>query len=278
MDAWRRLPVQHNTVRARRHRQAVLECVAMWQDVVDLNAFYESRRGQVARRMIRRRIRALWPDVRDQSLLGLGYATPYLDLFRAEAQRVIAMMPASQGVMPWPRNERRRVALADEAELPLPEESIDRVILVHAVECSEQLRSMLREIWRVMAGGGRLLVVAPNRRGIWARLERTPFGQGHPFSPPQLSRLLHESMFSPLQTASALYIPPSTSRMMLRFAGAWEGLGERWGLPLAGVVIVEAGKQVYAAHPERLPHRTRRQGYRRFVGRPVPTPRAVHRS
>lgn len=222
--------------------------------------------------MIRRSIRAIWPDARGLAVLGLGYATPYLRPFRDEAERVVAIMPASQGVMPWPRDERRLVTLADEAELPLPDGSVDRVLLIHAVESSEQLRPMLREIWRVLAGGGRLLVVAPNRRGIWARLERTPFGHGQPFSRPQLSRLLRESLFSPQRSASALYIPPTSSRMMLRFAGAWEGLGDKWGLPFAGVILVEAGKQVYAADPERLASSLRRRGYRKLVRGVVPTP------
>lgn len=246
----------------------------MWQDVVDLNAFYASRRGQVARRMIRRRIRALWPDVHGLSVLGLGYATPYLRVFRSEAERVIALMPAHQGAMPWPADERRLVALTDEAELPLPDDSLDRVLLIHAVECSEQLRPMLREIWRVLAGSGRLLVVVPNRRSIWARLERTPFGHGQPFSRPQLDRLLRESLFSPLRSSAALYVPPSSPRLMMRrFAGAWESLGERWGLPFAGALLVEAAKQVYAAHPERFA-RPRVRGYRALTKGAAPSPRA----
>ena len=245
----------------------------MWHDVVDLGAFYASRPGLVAQRMIRRQIRALWPDTRGQSVLGLGFATPYLRPFRDEAERVIAIMPAAQGVIPWPRDEPGLVALADEAELPLAEGSIDRALLVHAVECSDQSRAMLREIWRVLAGGGRLLVVAPNRRGIWARLERTPFGHGHPFSPAQLSRLLRDSLFSPLRSASALYVPPSASRAMLRFAGAWEGFGGRWGLPFAGVLLVEASKQVYAAQPKRVELSTRERAYRTIIGGAEPAPR-----
>ena len=242
----------------------------MWQDIIDLNAFYASRLGQTARRIIRRRVRALWPDLRGLSVLGLGFATPYLRSFQGEAERVVAVMPASLGVMAWPRDEDRLVALADESELPMPDGSIDRALLVHAVESSEQLRPMLREIWRVLAGGGRLLVVVPNRRGIWARFERTPFGYGHPFSPPQLSRLLRESMFSPLASETALHMPPSASRMMLRAAGAWERFGERWGLPFAGVVIVEASKQVYAANPERLASAERRRAYRAIMGGAAP--------
>lgn len=61
----------------------------MWPDVVDLDQFYRSRMGQTARRMIRRRIRAMWSDTRGMTVLGLGYATPYLQQFAAEAERVI---------------------------------------------------------------------------------------------------------------------------------------------------------------------------------------------
>src|SRR3546814_1774371 len=108
-------------------------------------------------------------------------------------------MPARQGVMHWPAGEGGLVALADEAELPFPDLSIDRLLLVHAVECSEQLRPMLREAWRVLSGNGRLLVVVPNRRGIWARLERSPFGNGHPFSQRPIRRLLGDCLFTSVQ-------------------------------------------------------------------------------
>ena len=222
---------------------------AMRPDVIDLREFYDSRLGQVARRMIRRRIRELWPDLGGMSVLGLGYATPYLRPFRDEAERVLVMMPAAQGVVQWPADGPNQVALADETDLPLPNDCIDRVLLVHALETSEEVRPMLREVWRVMAAGGRVLVVVPNRRGIWARLERTPFGQGYTFSPPQLTRMLRENLFSPLQSVAALYIPPSGSRMMLRAAGAWEQLGNRWGRTFAGVLVAEAGKQVYGLLP-----------------------------
>ena len=182
----------------------------MWSDVVDLRDFYESRLGQVARRLLRRRIRQTWPDLRGETVLGLGYASPFMRQFIGEAGRVIALMPAQQGVLHWPP-EGNATALVDETDLPLPDASMDRVLLAHAVECSEHLRDMLKEVWRVLAGNGRLLVVAPNRRGIWARTDRTPFGSGHPFSP-QLSRLMRDNGFTPVGVGRALYLPPTNSR------------------------------------------------------------------
>ncbi len=218
----------------------------MWTDVVDLHQFYEGSTGQVARRMIRRRIRAMWPDVKGETLLGVGYATPYLRPFRGEAERVVAVMPAGQGVLHWPPEGPGAVVLADEGELPLPDLSMDRVLLVHAAEHTEQLRRMLREVWRVMSGGGRALVVVPNRRGIWARLERTPFGHGRPYTERQISRLLRDNMFTPMRTGAALFVPPSRSRMVLSSAAVWERIGVRWFQPVSGVVLIEVSKQIYA--------------------------------
>ena len=247
----------------------------MWHDVVDLRDFYDTPLGQVTRRMLRRGIRELWPNVRGQSVLGLGYATPYLRQFKSEAARVLAFMPASQGVLHWPPEGPGATALIDETELPLPDLSVDLVILVHGVESSEYQRDMLREAWRVLSGDGRLLVIAPNRRGIWARFERTPLGWGHPYSQNQISRLLRDNMFTPTRRGRALFVPPFRSRTMLRSAPAWERIGRRWFPTFSGVLLIEAAKQLYAPSQYAERRRPRRPLVVRFP-RPVrPVARAA---
>lgn len=218
----------------------------MSSDVVDLRDFYRTGLGQVARRMIRGAIRRRWPDLRGMRLLGIGYPTPFLAAISAETERTVGVMPASLGVLGWPPDGRNLITLADEGELPFADYSIDRVLLIHALETTEQAGPMLKEIWRVLAGGGRLLVIAPNRRGIWARLERTPFGYGRPYTMSQLSRLLRDEQFTPVGSDTALFIPPARKRIALRSAAAWERIGNRWFPTFAGVVLVEATKQIYA--------------------------------
>ena len=237
----------------------------MFIDIVDMRDFYDGRLGQMARLMIGRRVRALWPDLRGLRLMGLGFATPYLRPYLAEAERVAAIMPAPQGVLPWPSEGPNRATLAEEGELPLPDFSVDRVLLVHGLEFSEQTRPLLKEIWRVLAGGGRLIVVVPNRRGIWARLDNTPFGQGSPYTPSQLSHLLREEGFTPERNAAALFVPPTISRVMLRSAPLWEKIGARWFSAFGGVVMVEATKQIYAK-----PDAARAEKKRRRVLLPMP--------
>ncbi len=240
---------------------------AMWTDAVDLRDFYSSTLGQVARRMIRRRLRQLWPDVAGESILGIGYATPYLNSFRGEAGRVLAAMPAAQGVLHWPSEDAGLTTLVDEMEMPFPDLSMDRVLLIHALECAEQVRPMMREVWRVLAGSGRLLVVVPNRRGIWARIERTPFGHGLPYTPGQLSRVLRDNLFTPSESHRALFVPPVYSRMILSSAPAWEQIGQRAFKTFSGVVMMEAVKQIYATGAEPAAKR------RRYLQIPEQTPR-----
>ena len=221
----------------------------MRSDVVDLRDFYATSLGQAARRIVRQRLRDMWPDVRGMTVVGLGYVTPFLAPFRAEAARAIAAMPASQGVLHWPQEGPGLTTLVEEIEFPFADLSVDRLLLVHALETADLVRPLMREAWRVLTGDGRLLIVVPNRRGLWARFEHTPFGHGRPYSQGQLNRLLRECMFTPTRTETALYLPPVSWRVAPAAAPAWERLG-RWGLSaFAGVVMMEAAKQIYAAHP-----------------------------
>src|SRR5271165_7209410 len=220
-------------------------------DVVDLRNFYAMRLGVVARRFVGRGIRRRFADTRGMRVVGVGYTTPYLGLFREEAERCIAFMPAAQGVLKWPSDRPGLAALVDELEMPLPDSTIDRVLLVHALEMAHDPIALLREVWRVLAAGGRMLVVVPNRRGVWARLDTTPFGHGRPYSRSQITQLLRETWFTPTGWDEALYVPPVGRAWFLRSAVAWERSGATLSAPFAGVHIVEANKQVYRAIPAR---------------------------
>ncbi|MGE0255308.1 MAG: class I SAM-dependent methyltransferase [Alphaproteobacteria bacterium] len=239
----------------------------MWPDVVDQRDFYATGLGQTVRRTVRRAMREMWPDTSGMTVAGIGYATPYLRPFHEEAARALAVMPAPMGVIAWPAPKTARgaarepnvVALAHEGELPLPDLSVDRILMVHALEHAAQPQAMLRELWRVLADGGRLLAVVPNRRSIWARSDHTPFGHGQPYSLDQLNRTLRAAMFAPLTARRALFVPPTQRRFVLSGAYAWERLGERWFQPLGGVLLVEAGKQIYAATTAGATARTRRR-------------------
>ncbi len=219
--------------------------------------FYGTALGAVAARLLRERLGLLWPDCAGLSVLGVGYTAPYLRLWREGARRCVALTPAQLGVARWPAGTASLSCSAEEDALPFPDLSFDRILLVHGLEAADNARRMLREIWRVLRDDGRLLVVAPNRRGMWAHLEATPFGQGQPYSFDQIGRLLADALFRVERRDTALYLPPTGLRLVLRAAPVWDGAGRRFLSGFAGVTVSEAVKDAYAAMPVHAVQRRR---------------------
>ncbi len=219
----------------------------MRPDVFDLHEFYGSRQGQLVRRLLNREIRAHWSNLRGEHVLGLGYAAPFMRPLSLSAERTAIIMPRSQGVVRWPRDEPNLVALGAENDLPIADQSIDKVLIVHALESTEQVGKLLREVWRVLVDGGEMIVIVPNRRGLWCLSEQTPFGHGRPYSSTQLKQLLRSHLFAPQKTGFALFVPPFRSNLLLKTAVAWERIGLRVAQRFAGAVVMLAEKQIYVA-------------------------------
>jgi len=220
----------------------------MQLDARELDEFYETPMGQVARRMILRRLRLLWPSTEGRRVLGFGFTVPYLRSFHTESERVVALMPAQQGVVGWP-DHKPLTALGEEDALPFPDAMFDRILVVHGLEGADAIRPVMRQLWRVLAPEGRIVFVAPNRTSLWAQTERSPFGHGRPFHRGELDRLLRASMFEPTRWDCALYGPPLNGRRIVRTGMGWERIGRRLWPALGGVHLVEAAKSIYAPVP-----------------------------
>ena len=217
-----------------------------------LTEFYDSPMGQRTRRLILRRLRQVWPNLKGRRLLGYGFARPYLRAFLPEAERCIAALPvALGGAVAWPK-EKCLTTLIEEDALPFPDAFFDLALVVHGLEEAEGLRPLLRQIWRVLAPEGRVLIVAPHRARLWAQMERSPFARGRPFSRSELDQLLRGALFVPEQWQQALYAPPFRSRALTCSGNGWERFGTRIFPGLGGVHIAEASKSLYApATPQR---------------------------
>jgi len=218
----------------------------MRQDADTLKNFYASPLGQTAGRLLSERVAALWPNAIDLSVLGYGYTLPVLEGRCGGARRVIAAMPEEQGAKQWSFNRHGNTSvLTPEDRLPFEDQQFDRAIILHGLEEAGDARKLLRELWRVTAEEGRILIIAANRRGLWSRADNTPFGEGRPWTRRQLSQLLEDNLFQVTAWAHALYMPPLNNRLVSRGANTWERTGETLFAPFGGVVMVEAVKRLY---------------------------------
>lgn len=225
----------------------------MPQDVRDLTAFYHTPLGRMARRAIFNEVQAIWPNLRNYRLLGYGFAIPYLRAFSG-TERTIAAMPgplnSGNESFGWPDGKNASLFCEEDA-LPFPDMFFDRILIVHGLESSESLRALLRQLWRVLAPEGRILLVAPNRASLWAQVQRSPFGHGRPFSKMELEGLLTEGQFESTRWSRALYAPPFET--VTRTGTGWEKMGNRLFPGIGGVHVVEAAKSLYAAVTPGLP-------------------------
>ena len=221
----------------------------MHLDVAELRRFYyRTPLGRVAQAALQRALRDLWPDISGETLVGFGFAAPLLRPMIAESRKTLCLMPAGQGVARWPGDSPNRAALVEETLWPLPDGFVDRLVVAHGIETCERPAALLEEMWRVLAPGGSAILIAPNRSGLWARRDATPFGYGRPYSVGQLEDHLGQHRFEPRRHSACLYAPPSHGRFWLRTAGMFESVGLKLDLQrAAGVILIEATKLVYAA-------------------------------
>ncbi|MEO5366407.1 MAG: class I SAM-dependent methyltransferase [Magnetococcus sp. WYHC-3] len=220
-------------------------------DAVRLRRWYDTGQGQTAFRILSEVIEPWVAEKSEGACVGLGYVQPWLEWLRPRRRLLWGVAPAEMGVIPWPGAGGNRMVQARPDALPFADRSVDRVFMVHLLEGSVAPNATLREVWRVLTPGGRLVLIVPNRSGLWARRDSTPWGWGRPFSPGQLEDLLEENLLLTRRSRYALFVPPWAGERLLAMASAWEKAGNRWFAPLGGVIACEAEKTVYAALPLR---------------------------
>ena len=233
----------------------------MRRSIDELRTFYGEPTGALARRLVARRLDDAWGEAADCDVLGIGYATPWLDAF-VGARRVVAAMPGGQGVEHWPTVGRNRTLLVDDRRLPFPAGSFDRILLVHALEEADDPAALLLEAVRALSPTGRIILAAAARGGLWARADNTPFGHGRPFTRRQLERLVRDVGLEPMAWSQTLYAPPWAP--MLRLVDGFEQVGRHVFPGTAGLILLEASRQNYA--------RIRPSGHAQRVAAPVLTP------
>ncbi|SFL38004.1 class I SAM-dependent methyltransferase [Shimia haliotis] len=220
----------------------------MHLDVQDLrNFYYRSTLGRAAQKAVRDEMMELWPEADGQTVAGFGFAVPLLRPYLGSARRVIGLMPAPQGVMPWPAGMPNVSVLCEETLWPIETGHVDKLVIMHGLETSERPNDVLAEANRVLGPGGKALFVVPHRSGMWSRSDATPFGYGRPYSAGQLETQLRTHGFMPERHRATLYQPPSHKRFWRKTGRMFEGLGKTISPVMAGgVLLVEASKRVHA--------------------------------
>lgn len=225
----------------------------MRPDIVNLRQFYSSHLGRKVKSRLAQMVLAHWPGHTGDVIVGIGYTLPVLRVIEHSAPgHVVAFMPGEQGAIYWPVHSENRSILGDEMRPPFAPCSISRIVMLHAFEHAEKPEELLKVIWHLLVPGGQLLLVVPNKSGLWSKFGKTPFRSGKPYSYAALKELLNDAEFTLREVSAALYAPPSSHPIWLRLSRLLEAIG-RILLPMSGgMLVIEAEKQIYAAVGERI--------------------------
>lgn len=228
----------------------------MFPSSYDFHEYYLTQAAQSAARAVTRRLQSWWPHtaLSQKTLCGLGYALPYLAAYEETSMRRMAFLPAPFGPIGWPVETKNQTAVVNRTALPLPDESIDRLLLVHELEFAEDPAGVLLEAWRVLKPDGKLILVTPNRHGLWARAEHTPFGFGRPYTLKQAHRLLTDARFTLDRHCGVLLFPNLHASAFGRVVAHLAEPLAAYIPALSGLVVVEASKRLYT--PVFLKHKT----------------------
>ncbi len=238
----------------------------MRETATRLETFYATSLGLAARDMAARRLSTLWPDLSGKNVLGFGYAWPYLNAYETTANRVVLAMPEGQGAIAHPGKRGIATVLCEGQALPFSDASFDNILAIHALEESETSKATLAELYRVLRPEGRIVVIASNRAGMWARAESLPFGAGRPYSRRQLKAALSVAGFQPTVGSNALYIPPVKMLARPKLVTGMERFGETVWPGFSGLVLVEAIKRLYVTPDNGHAEKVARP---KFAGSPV---------
>ena len=219
----------------------------MYRDTVQIQSFYATPLGVTVTRLLDPYVRPFWDGRADSYNAVFGYGPPFLNMIDDAAKaKAIALMPARHGAVIWPQTGAVRTILSKGHNLPLPDVHLDRLMLTHSLEFDDDPARLLDECWRVLDGAGKLLVMVPNRRGIWTHRETTPLGHGRPFSRRQLETALTQHGFEVNRVHRVVFIPPVQRGPLLRFASSCERFGQRCWPALGAILLIEATKMLYA--------------------------------
>lgn len=217
-------------------------------DIKNLVDFYNSPLGKESSYSINKDLDKIWTKIDNERILGLGYPIPYISNYLDKAERVLVLMPSFQGIYKWPTDKLSLTVLIDEKRIPLPDQSIDKILVVHMIEHLNSLKEFLRETWRILVPQGKVIIIVPNKTSLWAQLDNNPFGQGSYFySLKQLKKILIDSFFIPkVEKYSLCHLPIPIHYVINKSIFPSRKISELFFYKISGIIIIEVMKQTYS--------------------------------
>ncbi len=214
-----------------------------------ISDFYKSFLGKMNSQNLSKLIVSQCKNLKKgSSLLGIGFASPYLNELQQKCYLncICAFSPPGKDTPIWPNKSASKTIIINSLHLPFHDNAFAGLLVIHGLEYSSDPKMFMKELWRICEDDGILTLVLPNRRGIWSFFDNTPFGQGRPYSPSQIEKLLGKANFVIEEITPCLFTPPINSKSLYKFSHIIESIGKKLLSHFGGVMVIKARKKIYS--------------------------------
>lgn len=168
---------------------------------------------------------------------------------------MLAASPVGHKLAFVPRYEAGQSdVVADNEALPLQSESVDAVLIHHALDYSPDNHRLLREAARVLMPGGKLLIIGFNPLSSWGLRKLCRWRNVAPWharyiTSSRVQDWLKLLEFSIDKVEHGAYLLPFTHNQVVGTASRFEGLGQKFNAPMGAIYLIVACKQVIPVTP-----------------------------
>jgi SAM-dependent methyltransferase len=222
------------------------------QPIVELQRWFDTDVGQYALKWEQLKIDALVADVFGYRAIQVGL--PKTDLLRQNRMPFKAFVGQTLVEPAMPHSWQASV-IAEPEYLPFDSDSIDLLILPHALECSQDQHALLREAQRVLVPEGRVVITGFNPLSLWGFRQHLPFVKPwlptrseDDVAPNKIKDWLRLLSFEIDRGHFGCYAPALTSQKWLERFSFMEPAGDRWWPIFGAVYVVSAVKKVASMH------------------------------
>lgn len=195
----------------------------------DMHEWFQSPLGQA---LLREEKSAINDAVQNQ----FGYFLLHLGLQECHALTESSRISHRFCLHPQKLNDASPGAVADFHQLPLPDDTVDMVLLHHSLEFTEYPHQVLREASRVLIPRGLLVILVFNPWSFWgmfgriARLfSRKTLWRHHYLSQGRLVDWLHLLEMEPVSVYRGYFRPPFGGSSLTHHLQWMEPWGKKWG-------------------------------------------------
>lgn len=223
-----------------------------------LRAWFDQPLGRSLQAQEANRLRALWPQLYGAVAMQLGHVgnMDFMDTCLAPKRYVVDLPPFETPSL-------TTAVYADVDALPFDSRSVDLAFLPHTLEFATNPHQVLREVQRVLAPQGYVVLFGFNPLSLWGlwRVALKYRGQmpwcGHFIQLLRVKDWLKLLGFELVHGKMIYYRPPLGNEVFMDRLHFLDKIGDRWWPMVGAVYFVVAQKRVAAMTPLRPVWRTR---------------------